>query len=179
MYQPSENVHWKENDTKWCTDSVHVTQSLKVPGEHTERNMGTPLPHQTTRSKAIQFYEFPDKLPLKKNPMTQKVLNFLARSLVLAIGLGNMSVTSEKEVIQQPTGLLHKERAPESHRADEEGLKSLTQWEQIFLACKYQSTILPSWLQCPPSERTVSFLHEVLLWATMPPKSPALFSIFW
>lgn len=93
---------------------MHVTQSLKVPSEHTERNMGTPLPPQTTQSKAIQFYEFPDKLPLKKNPMTQKVLNFLARSLVFAIGLGNMSVTSEKEVIQQPTGLLHGERAPES-----------------------------------------------------------------
>lgn len=54
------------------------------------------------------------QLPLKKSPMTQKVLNFLARSLVLAIGLGNMSVTSEKEVIQQPTWLLHRERAPES-----------------------------------------------------------------
>lgn len=74
--------------------------------------MGIPLPHQTMQSKAIQFYEF--QLPLRKSPMTQKVLNFLARSLVLAIGLGNMSVTSEKEVIQQPTWLLHRERAPES-----------------------------------------------------------------
>lgn len=44
--------------------------------------------------QTTQFHEFPDKLPLKKSTVTQKVFNFLA----LATGLGNVSVISEKEV---------------------------------------------------------------------------------
>ena len=49
-------------------------------------------------SKAIQFHEFGDKFPLRKNTVTGTVSNFLGRSLVHAIGLGNVSVISEKEV---------------------------------------------------------------------------------
>lgn len=44
--------------------------------------------------QTTQFHEFPKKLPLKKSTVTQQVFNFLA----LAIGLGNVSVISEKEV---------------------------------------------------------------------------------
>lgn len=68
----------------------------------------------TRQCKVKLFSSMNSQFPLKKSPMTQKVLNFLVRSLVPAIGLGNMSVTSEKEVIQQPAWLLHRERAPES-----------------------------------------------------------------
>lgn len=130
--------------------------------------MGIPLPHQTMQSKAIQFYEF--QLPLRKSPMTQKVLNFLARSLVLAIGLGNMSVTSEKEVIQQPTWLLHRERAPESPQSRWGGTEES---HPVGTYSWHASTDPPFSAQADPKAhllKEMSFLHEVLR-ATMPPKS--------
>lgn len=44
--------------------------------------------------QTTQFYEFPDKLPLKKSAVKLKSFNFLA----LATGLGNVPGTSEEEV---------------------------------------------------------------------------------
>lgn len=101
----------------------------------------------TRQCKGKLFSFMKSQLPLKKSPMTQKVLNFLARSLVLAIGLGNMLLQRRKWSNHQPGSCI--ERGPQrAHRADEEGLRSLTQWEQIFLTCKYRSIILcPSWPQ--------------------------------
>lgn len=57
---------------------------------HTERSMFV----ITCLCFRQQFHEFPDKLPLKKSTVTQKVFNFLT----LDTGLGNVSVISEKEV---------------------------------------------------------------------------------
>lgn len=51
---------------------------------------------QTVQGEAIQFYEFSDKLPLRQRPVAQKVLDSLARSLVSAMGLGNVFMISEE-----------------------------------------------------------------------------------
>lgn len=89
-----------------------------------------------------------------------------------------MSVTSEKEVIQQPTWLLQRERAPESPQSRGGGAEAS---HPVGTDIPDMQVPIHHSAQADPKAhllKEMSFLHEVLR-ATMPPKSPALFSIFW